>query len=359
MAGLIGPSLRFASPASLPILAGLADHLFTDAVHAKVPNTIKTYIGPWQRYVFWVKTVLPHLPSVYEVPPEITALFLTHVRLTAAARSHGPSPVLTASAAISCFHQMIGKPSPTEHSACGLVRDVAKRTLSATKMVRDPLSASDIRALVVTFCHPGASLLDRMHATVICIMFLGFLRYDDVAKVLVHEDLLLIHDSHVEFFLYKSKTDQHMEGHWVTLAQLPHSPCCPVRLLRALLAHGGYTQAAPAGWDVGPLLRACAPGARAGSYQLAQVRAPLTAPIPSLSASRLRQRMNELFSLIGVHKHLGNHSPRIGATSAAAALSVPDRLFQAAGRWKSAEVKNRYVREALAHRLAVSRNLGI
>jgi hypothetical protein len=69
--------------------------------------------------------------------------------------------------------------------------------------------------------------------------------------------------------------------------------------------------------------------------------------------------MNELFSLIGVHKHLGNHSPRIGATSAAAALSVPDRLFQAAGRWKSAEVKNRYVREALAHRLAVSRNLGI
>ena len=360
--GFVSTSIRaVATPVSTQALEFLAQRLLTDAIHAKAPGTIKTYSAPWRAYREWVQQVLPGLESAYDVPAETVAMYLTSVRLGAAGRGVGPAAVLTASAAIHCYHELAGKCSPTDHPACQLVRETARRTLAATitKLSRDPLEAGDVRQLVQVYCHPAASLMDRMHTTVICIMVLGLLRYDDVAKILVHEDLLIFDPDgrFVEFFLYKSKTDQHMEGHWVTLSALSHSTCCPVKLLQALLAAGNYQRTASAGVDVGPLLRAVR--CHGKGHVLQKVTAPLSDPIPSLGPDRLRNRLQDLCSSLGIDKDLGNHSARIGGTTSAAALQVPDRLFQQAGHWRSTQCRDRYVRESLEQRLAVSRSLGV
>ena len=347
-----GPIVNYSSG---PALANLTRRMLEDAHGAKAASTLQKHRKPWEQYQQWVNVVLPGLTSVYLVPGDIVALYLTWVRLQAEVDGKGPSVVLEASAAIACHHELAGRASPTDHPACHLVRETARRTLHGAKLHREPLSLADVRSLVLAYCHPAASLMDRMHATAFVLMFQGLMRYDDAAKILVHQDLLVLRDDRAEIFIYKSKTDQYMDGHWISLAAAPGSNCCPVNLLRALLREGGYCTSAPAGVDVGPLLRAVR--FYGGRHHLAQVTSSLAAPIPSLGAERLRKRLQELCAAIGIDKELGLHSCRIGGASAAADCQVPDQLIQQAGRWRSSRTQQHYVRHSWAHRAAVSSTL--
>ena len=63
---------------------------------------------------------------------------------------------------------------------------------------------------------------------------------------------------------------------------------------------------------------------------------------------------------IGLDKRkFGVHSLRAGGATAAANAGVPDRLFKRRGRWKSETAKDGYVKDNLAERLTVTKNIGI
>ena len=63
---------------------------------------------------------------------------------------------------------------------------------------------------------------------------------------------------------------------------------------------------------------------------------------------------------IGLDKHkFGVHSLRAGGATAAANAGVPDRLFKRHGRWKSETAKDGYVKDDLAEKLTVTKNIGI
>ena len=53
------------------------------------------------------------------------------------------------------------------------------------------------------------------------------------------------------------------------------------------------------------------------------------------------------------------HSLRSGDASSAAALEIPDRLFQrqGGGGWRSAQAKNNYIQESLVSLLLVTRKI--
>jgi len=51
----------------------------------------------------------------------------------------------------------------------------------------------------------------------------------------------------------------------------------------------------------------------------------------------------------------GIHSLRAGGASVAAALGIPDRLFQRQGGWRSEKSKNNYIQESLESLLKVSK----
>ena len=53
------------------------------------------------------------------------------------------------------------------------------------------------------------------------------------------------------------------------------------------------------------------------------------------------------------------HSLRAGGASAAANLGVSDRLIKKHGRWKSENIKDRYISENINNLLTVSKNLGL
>lgn len=51
------------------------------------------------------------------------------------------------------------------------------------------------------------------------------------------------------------------------------------------------------------------------------------------------------------------HSLRSGDASSAAALEIPDRLFQRQGGWRSAQAKNNYIQESLDSLLLVTKKI--
>ena len=55
----------------------------------------------------------------------------------------------------------------------------------------------------------------------------------------------------------------------------------------------------------------------------------------------------------------GLHSLRSGGATTAANAGVPDRLFKRHGRWRSENVKDRYIKDSVEKRLQVSKKLGL
>ncbi len=278
------------------------------------------------------------------------------MRLQAAAKGIGPQAVEQASAAVTAFYAAVGLSSPCHGPLCATAREAARRTLTAQPRDRDAVTAADMQALVSATIRPGCSLSARMHVTVLSLQYAGQLRFDDATKVMVHRDLMRIYPDRAELFIWRSKTDQHAKGAWVTIGRVP-GPHCPVTLLRALLEEGGYaTVPERPDEDLGPLLRAVTHDKRTGKQVLRQRTATLQAPIPPLSFTAFSASMHRLLKAAGVTKQLGTHSFRIGATTAAVNAGVEHTLVQKQGRWRDAHTFQAvYARDNVERRTLVTK----
>ena len=323
---------------------------------AREPGTLAKYAPAWKQFAEWV-THRPQYASAFDVPGNIVALYLWHLFETSKGDKVGPSRVLTASHAIAFHFKLHGLPAVTAHPLCGVVRDMAQRQLHSNARNKDPIDAADFAALITMYAGPAASLMDLMHVTAFLVMYAGFLRYDEIAEVCVHNDMLRICPTHMDIFIPRSKTDQHWEGKWVSIARVG-GRLCPVGLVERLLQAGGYVRMPPlASSDVGPLVRPLVHTKH--GQRLKQLLGTLDQPIMSTSYDRLRQRMHDMCAAAGVTKHITLHSMRIGGVTAAAEKGVPDRLLMKHGRWVSEYVKNHYIRESLQNMLMVSQSLGL
>jgi hypothetical protein len=337
-----------------PELRELAHQLAIARFQTRAPSTLEKHRRHWDRFVAWLQTIDPSIVPT-AVPPTYVAMWLMRVSLESHADQIGPSRVLGASAAIACFHWFHGQPSPTQHPLCDLVRELSRRKLHGKQLERDPIEAADMRKLIDQFAAPSANLRDLMHVTMFALMYSAFLRFDDASQICVHHEMMRFNTDHVQIFIPKSKTDQYMEGAWVVVAKTS-GKYCAVSLLQRLLREGHYNLVpAHDGVDVGPLLRALAPG----SLRLKQTTGTLLDPIPALSYTTLLKHCKEMCVAAGIQKTIGLHSFRIGGATAAAAAGVPDRIFKRHGRWKTDSAKDLYVRETLDSALVVSQALAL
>lgn len=285
----------------------------------------------------------------------VVAAFLDELRGAHAAEGKGASGVALAKAAISFLFESCSLPDPSANSS--LVKRVMKVTgqlKSQRPLLREPVTAPDLLALVERYIqgplrrHEQPSLMDAMHVVAFVLCFTAFLRYDDLAHVLVHESCLQFVEgpepgapSALRVLIPRSKTDQGWQGAWVEVPALPGCPACPVKLVRWLLDFGGYVTSAP-DLDCGPLVRQVT--FSAGRHTLSQVTSTFDALIPPLSDDRLRNRLRGLLLSVGIDKDVGLHSLRIGGATAAAAKGVPAQVSRAHGRWASHSAHLRYVR---------------
>jgi integrase len=206
-----------------------------------------------------------------------------------------------------------------------------------------------------------------MLVTCMAISFAGMLRYSDLARVLVHHDLMRFYPDRVELFLYTSKTDQHCEGALVPIGRVP-GRYCAVGLLEDLLREGAYkrfpeqlsrpeadgTTTLYDSEDVGPLLRIVA------KNRLRKTTALLPDVIAPLSYNTYSKALKQFFVDAGVEKRLSTHSLRIGGASEAVNNGAERVIVRKIGRWATDTVFERcYVRDNGGAKQRVALHMGL
>jgi integrase len=219
--------------------------------------------------------------------------------------------------------------------------EAARRILAKPATRKSPLGADLVRKLVLRL--EQGSLAELQLASLIALGFFGFLRWDDLSNLTA--DNIQFEDSHMALFLEKRKNDQFREGSWVFISSSEVKPC-PVEVVKKFLVQGCHAQ--------GSKLFRRVQHTKNGWHLKKQ----------GMSYSRANQlrRANQLLKAelkkegLNVSRY-SLHSLRAGGASAAAALGVPDRLFQRHGGWRSETAKNNYQEESLDSLLLVTKSI--
>ena len=165
--------------------------------------------------------------------------------------------------------------------------------------------------------------------------FFGFLRWDDLSRLTV--DNLQFADTHLAIFLTQRKKDQFCNGSWVFIARSDISPC-PVSVVEKFIKMGRHESHSRL------FRRILKTGKR---MQLRKEPMSYSRANELIKQELQKERLDPGF--------YGIHSLRAGGASAAAALGIPDRLFQRQGGWHSEKSKNNYIQETLESLLKVTK----
>ena len=146
-------------------------------------------------------------------------------------------------------------------------------------------------------------------------------------------------DSHVAIFLEKRKNDQFCEGSWVFVARCS-TPPCQVGIVEKFLRVANHSH--------GSLL----------FQRVLNTKRGVSLPKEPMSYNRAKELVKKELCKEGLNpSKFGLHSLRSGGASAAAALGVPDRIFQRHGGWRSEKAQNNYIKETLDSLVLVTKSI--
>ena len=310
-------------------------------------TTNDKYNSHWSKFVTWF-TISYSISLLFSDSLDfglILAGYLAELIEDCLDKNIGPTTVEQASSAIKFQFQMAGyTPCPFSHPYCSRIIASAKNQLVAKQITRIPFT-SEILLQVLNY--HMSSMRDVplnifMHLVCALLGFIGFLRFDDISHILVHDDFIkIIEDERGNIqgaliYIYTSKTDKKCKGAYVGIGATGKK-FCPVKLLLYLLNRGEYIRSHPT-HDCGPLLRATKvltrTKLRASSLQLAQVSS--TTPISSLSRSSFSKSLNRLCWEAGIPNadYFKLHSLRSGGSTSAIVNGFSNALVCKHGRWK-------------------------
>ena len=235
----------------------------------------------------------------------------------------------------SWVHRKSGYQESSEYPVVKQVVDAARGILARPAERKEPLSSVVVRK-VISRLEKG-NLGDLQLAASFSLGFFGFLRWDDLPRLSV--DSFYFADSHVAIFLEKWNNDQFRQGSWVFVARCS-TPPCPVQIVERFLRVAKHSKGSP--------LFRCVLHTKRGVCLRQE----------AISYSRAKELIKKELEKEGLDPaKFGIHSLRSGGASAAAALGVPDRLFQRHGAWRSEKAWNNYVKELLESLLLVTKSI--
>ena len=317
--------------------ASIPDHLqhvglcVRDTVLAsKVDVTIRTYLLGFQHWKLWaVSNGVCHLPA----SPFQVAVYLQCLMEGASS----PSPILNAMYSIDWAQHLAGLPKVSDHPLVSSLSSLVQRILGRPKLKKEPITVEMLKALVAAK-KEDKSLSALRSVALYLIGFVGFFRFSELCKIRACD--VKFFPTFLRIFLESSKTDQHRDGAWITIARSDQESC-PVKALEHYIAAAGIDMD-----DDLPLFRALAPP-----------NATLKVRPQGISYTRARELVKDAFKGITDVSNISLHSLRARGASATANAGIPDRLFKRHGRWSSANIKD--VKDNIDTLLSVSKALGI
>jgi len=199
-----------------PELQALVQKMPGIVLRDRAPSTVKGYTRAVQRWCQWAdKYKLNSLPA----RSTDICIYLTFLLQTA----RSPSPINLAVSALAWAHEKIGTEDPTSSPLVQQITRGARRILATPRQRRDPVTASQVKAIVDYWLNnPSLSLLDLQIVTLIVFGFASFLRWDELSRLCVND----------------------LEGHWVFIARTG-TRYCPVMLVERFLSQGKHSPSQP------------------------------------------------------------------------------------------------------------------
>ena len=258
------------------------------------------------------------------------------------------SSVILAQAALKWLHSFVPSldRNPLDSDFCRNIVESAKRHKSQPIMKKKPITTEIINNILDVYSKEDANLEDLRIAALCSLAFAGFFRYDELCNIV---------PKHIEFctgyiriFLPRSKTDIYREGNYVYISE-SKSKYCPAGVLRRYFDLSGIDVC-----STPPLFRPLVFHRSSSSYTLRGGK---------ISYSTCKEILRDSLSQLGYNPNdYGLHSLRSGgATSVVhySSHSIPERLLNIHGRWKSDSAKDMYAQESLENRLQVTKYLGL
>ena len=324
-----------------PVEVALADSMLTFAAAKWAPGSLNQYTGAFARFATWCEERNPPRESL-PAEPLTVALYLLYLTQI----SNTFSVIKTASAAIHTMHKLsLSDKEPTSHPLVQLMRESSQRVLGARLVnQKEPLDFEVLRKAANRACETDDFLL-RLSVTMAVLGFAGFLRYSDLV-ILTAADVRF-EDGHMKLFLEHRKNDQLREGNVVISKGC--TGACPVWWTRWLFNSLGLQG------NTRLFQRFDGRVARFHPGKAKETLTGIVMPYEQCSRLVLRLVATELgISEEHAKKRFGTQSLRSGGATLVAAEGVDDRNFQRHGGWRSVAVKDRYVKDSLDAKLAVT-----
>ena len=327
------------SSISHPDLKELSDILPSIIANSKRPATIKAYVYAYKRFVRWASTYseLQVLPATERT----IALYLVHLQKSGA--SNGTLTQFTAS--LAWIHKAARLPCPRHSDLIDLTMSGVRLLAAKPANPKEPLTVDILFKLHAHLIgdNMSTSLVHRRTFTFIILAFTGFLRFDEVSN-LKRSDFAIYHE-HTDLHIGRSKTDQFRNGQCISIAHTS-TPLCPFKNYLAYFQHTNLVHSSNHF-----IFRSIVK--KNEIYKLSEQNKPIT-------YSLAKDCFKLALTAIGVDSNTyGLHSMRSGGCTAAANSGVDPRVFQAHGRWKTTESRNRYILDDLQTKLSVTKGLGI
>lgn len=309
-----------------PQLKPLAKSLPGILVQDRAPKTVLCYVRAYQTWKKWAiqcnVTALPADPGVF-------ALYLVHL----IQRESSVSLLNSAIYGASWVHKKSGYPGLGDHPLIQQVAEAGRRILAKPSNRKKALEVSQVKKVISRL---GQGDLGEVQvAALFALGFFGFLRWDDLSRLTV--DNLQFAGTHLAIFLTQRKNDQFRNGSWVFIARSDLSPC-PVSVIEKFIKMGRHDSNSR-------LFR-----------RILKTKKKIELRKEPMSYSRANELIKQELQKERLDPGFYSiHSLRAGGASAAAALGIPDRLFQRQGGWRSENSKNNYIQETLESLLKVTK----
>ena len=314
-------------------LRSLVDSVPGVLKHARAENTNKKYECYFKQWISWCN----QFREIKPLPTQEQYIVLFVIAGIQQGKSF--SVIESTIMAIKYFHSISGF-QLTQTPLLKHALEAAKRLLGRNPKKKEPVTVDMLKLMIKTLSMGKNSLKALRLITILIVSFTGFLRFSECQN-LRRSDLKFF-TTHAMIFIEKSKTDVYRSGHWLCLARLK-SGFCPVQTLEL------YCKRINEGSNSHNFI-----------FRALTSKQTLRKSNKTISYSTILKEFKAIIDVLGFDKELyGLHSLRSGGVSSAANFGVKDRLLMKHGRWKSQNVKNRYISESMNSLLLVSRNLGL
>ena len=159
-------------------------------LHDRAPKTVATYMRAYRAWKCWA---IHHGSSYLPDDPVIVALFLVSI----IQQLRSVSSVNSALYGISWVHKTYGYEQPIGHPLVKQDVEVKRRILARPTIRKKPLTLEKTKRILDRLMK--GSLAQEQVAAMFALGFFGFLRWDDISRLLV--DDLHFADTHVAIFL--------------------------------------------------------------------------------------------------------------------------------------------------------------